>query len=190
MWTFVLVAALACAWALPLRTAFANQDAELIIDPPSGGAESRFQIVGQSGWTAAEIVRLRIGFSATGDPAAFTGPYALEQDVTVLADGTWSFPVVLNDAFFGNAAPGSPGAIVVRAESPSNDAFATFAYTGVGPPPADVGKAGFGPGVAGASAMIIAALFAAGVGAMVLVSGGIRRSEMPTAGDGRPTFGR
>ena len=186
----MLVAALACAWALPLKTALASQQADLIIDPASGGAGSRFQIVGQSGWTADERVRLRVGFTATGDPAAFAGPYAIEQDVTVLADATWSFPVVLNDAFFGGPAPGSPGTIVVQAESPSNDASATFAYTGLGPPPADVGTAGFGPGAAGAPVMIIAALFATGIGAMLFVSGGMQRSDTSTAGGGCTTRAR
>jgi hypothetical protein len=174
--TFVLVAALACAWALPFRIALANQDADLIIDPPSGGAGSRFQIVGQWGWTAGETVQLRVGF-AGGDPAGFSGPFAIEEDVTVLADATWSFPVVLNDGFFGGAAPVEPGTVVIQAESPSNDASATFAYTGIGPPPAEVGSAGFGPAAAGAPVVVIAALFAAGVGVMAFVSGGMRRYE-------------
>jgi hypothetical protein len=174
--TFVLVAALACAWAFPLKTAFANQDADLIIDPPSGGAGSRFQIVGQSGWTAGETVQLRVGFAGAGDPATFAGPFAIEQDVTVLPDATWSFPVVLNDVFFGGTTPPQPGTVVVQAESPSNEASATFAYTGVGPPPADVGSAGFGPKAAGARVVVLAALFAAGVGAMTLAAGGMQRS--------------
>jgi hypothetical protein len=180
--TFVLVAAsmvaLACAWAFPLKPAFAAQTAELIVDPPSGGAGSRFQIVGESDWTAGETVRIRVGFVTTGDPAAFAGPYAIEQDLTVLPDGTWSFPVVLSDTFFGGLAPSTPGTIVVRAASPSNDALATFDYTGVGPPPAsDIGAAGFGPAAGAAPAAMIVSLFGAGIGTMLIVAGGRRRYE-------------
>jgi hypothetical protein len=168
----VLVAALAVAWARSLDSSYA-QTAELIIDPPAGGAGSRFQIVGQSGWIAGEAVSVRVGFTE-GDAASFAGPFAIDEQVTVLDDGTWSFPVVLSVAFFGGTAPATAGTVVVRAESPSHTATATFTYTGLGPPPAAVSAAGFGQPAAGASAVAVVAMFAAGVGAM-LVAGGFGR---------------
>jgi hypothetical protein len=168
----VLVAALAVAWARSLDSVNA-QTPDLIIDPPSGGAGSRFQIVGQSGWTAGEAVDVRVGFTP-GDAAAFAGPFAIDEQVTVLADSTWSFPVVLGDSFFGGPAPANTGTVVVQARSASHAATATFAYTGLGQPPAAVSAAGFGRGADGASAAAVVAMFAAGVGAM-LVAGGLGR---------------
>jgi hypothetical protein len=150
-----------------IRVSDAQTPAALLVDPPSGVAGSRFQIVGQSGWTAGEIVDLRVGFAGRSDPATFSGPFAIDEDVTVLPDGTWSFPVVLNEAFFQGPPPAQPGAVAIQAESPSSHATAVFQYAGLGPPPAS----GFGPIAQGSSVALIVALFAAGIGAMLVLRG-------------------
>ncbi len=176
--TLVLVAGLAFAWASSPATSSAQGSRDLIIDPPSGGAGSRFQIVGAEGWTAGETVSLKVGFTASPDPLAFLGPFAIEQQLPVLPDGTWSFPVVVNESIFQGAPPDEPGAIIVRAASLSHSAVAAFQYTGLAPPPAsDIAAAGFGPGAPPATLALLLALFAAGTGVLLVMSGAWRRLE-------------
>ena len=171
--TFVLVAVLALAWALSSGTASAQQPRDLIIDPPSVAAGSRFQIVGAEGWTAGETVSLQLGFTPSPDALAFTGPFAIEEQLPVLPDGTWSFPVVVNESIFQGAPPDTTGSIVIRATASSHSAVAVFQYTG--PPISRVAGAGFGPGAPGAALALTLALFAAGTGALLVMSGAWRR---------------
>lgn len=124
-----------------------------------------------------ESVRVRIGFTASSQPLAFDGPFALEQQVTVLADGTWSFPVVLSEALFQGTAPSTPGYVVVVAQSAAQRAVNAYIFTidGVRPPGADtIAPLGFGPGAPGAALALMLALFAAGTGALLVMSGAWR----------------
>lgn len=175
----MLVAALAFAWALP-GSISAQQSEYLLIEPDAGGAGSRFQIVGRSGWTAGETVALHVSFTTAPDRVPVeSGLYVFETTVLVLMDGTWSFPVVV-DAIFGSPLPDSPGAVVVRAASPTRTAIASYAYSGAGAPPAatdTVPAAGFGPSAPGALSATVVALFASCVGAMLLVGGASRRTR-------------
>jgi hypothetical protein len=153
------------------------QEGDPLIVPPEGEPGSRFQIVGQLGWIPGESVSIAFAFSEAppADPvpaAAFTGP----QQVTVLRDGTWSFPVVLNEQLFGRPLD-TPGFIVVRAESPSRTAHNTFILTvggrrPVGTPP--LSGLGLGPGhPLGLPAL---ALFLAGIGALLVAAGSLRNT--------------
>lgn len=167
-----LALTIVCASVLPVGMAHGQEGRDPLIDPPEGGAGSRFQIVGQRDWVPGETVRLRIGFAAA-DPLTFAGPFSFEQPVTVLRDGTWSFPVVVNAALLG-AEPGAvPGFIVVRAESGPHVAQNAYVYTvnGSRPSGADViAPLGFGPGAPGSQALTLA-LFALATGGLILVSG-------------------
>jgi hypothetical protein len=179
-----LLVAFALAIAPSLRTASAQEPRDPLIDPPSGGAGSRFQIVGRSGWTAGETVTLRVFFTTSPDPlnvAPADAPLSQEFSLSVLADGTWSFPVVV-DEFFGADGgalpPDTPGYIVVRATAPSHEAVNAFVYTvrRVLPAGAEaLASAGYGPPAPPASLGVTLALFAAGLGALLVVSGGLRR---------------
>ena len=175
----MLVAALAFAWALP-RSVSAQQSEYLLIEPDAGGAGSRFQIVGRAGWTAGESVALHISFTTAPDPVPVeSGPHVFETTVLVLMDGTWSFPVVV-DAVFGSPLPDSPGAVVVRATSPTRTAIASYTYGGASAPPAStdgVPAAGFGPAPPASVSLIVVALFAAGIGVLLLVGGAARRTR-------------
>ena len=180
-----LLVALAFASVALLHTASAQEPRDPLIDPASGGAGSRFQIVGQSGWTAGETVTLRVFFTTSPDPlnvAPQDAPLAQEFSVTVLADGTWSFPIVIDEFFAadgGARPPDAPGYIVVRATAPSHEAVNAFVYTvrSVLPAGADgFAAAGFGPTAPPAGLGITVALFAAGLGALLMISGILRRS--------------
>jgi hypothetical protein len=173
----VLVAALAFAWMLSVGTASAQEQRDPLIDPAAGGLGSRFQIVGQYGWAPGESVTIRIGFTSS-QPLAFDGPFTLEQQLTVLADGTWSFPVVVNEALFQGAAPSIPGYVVVVAQSATQRAVNAHIFTidGARPPGADaIAPLGFGPGAPTAALALVLALFAAGIGALLVMSGAWRR---------------
>lgn len=137
-----------------------------------GGDGSRFQVVGLIGWVPGETVRLRVGF-ATSEPLTFAGPFAFEQPVTVLRDGTWSFPIVVNDALLGRPPGTTPGYIVVRAESGTHTAQNAYVYSVNGSLPAGadaIAMLGFGPGSAGGAAIALA-LFAMATGALLTLSG-------------------
>lgn len=172
--------ALACSalFAIVLvQTASAQESRDPLIDPPLGEAGSRFQIVGQHGWIPDEALTLSVGYTTSDDPFAFGGPWLLEEPVTVLRDGTWSFPIVLTEAFFGGAAPARPGYIVVRAASSGQVAVNAYVFTVAGEQPAGVaalGLLGWGPRVR-APLVFTLALFAAGFGALLALSGALRR---------------
>jgi hypothetical protein len=160
-----------------VRVAAAQEPRDPLIDPAQGGAGSRFQIVGQRGWTAGEAITLRVGYTASDDPLAHAGPWQLQQTVTVLRDGTWSFPIVLTDEFFGGASPALPGYVVVRADSATQTAVNAYVFTvnGSRPSGADAfAPLGFGRAVP-APLAVTAALFAAGLGALFVMSGAMRR---------------
>lgn len=171
----VLATLFALAGAFFPNTSFAQETRDPLIDPPSGGAGSRFQIVGQAGWVAGETVQLTILYTTGPDPLTFTsGLYEVAHQVTVLRDGTWSFPVVVNDALFGTAFPDEPGYIVVRATSGARTAVNAYVYTVNGTRPAGaetIAPLGFGPGAPPAGAAVVMALFAAGTGVLLVVSG-------------------
>ena len=179
-----LLAALAIVWASSLSTVSAQQPRDPIIDPPSGGAGSRFQIVGQSGWIPGETVTLRVFFTTSGDPlniAPQDAPLSEEFFVTVLADGTWSFPIVVDEFFAadgGATAPDTPGYIVARATAPSHEATNAYLYIvrSVLPAGADAFvTAGFGPGAPPAGLGMMLALFGGGAGVLFVINGGLRR---------------
>lgn len=162
--------------------ASAQEERDPLIAPAAGERGSRFQIVGQSGWTPGEEVDISIGFAAA-DPFAFAGPFPYEQHVTVLRDGTWSFPVVLNDDL-GLPLSGEPGYLVVKAESPTKTAMNAFVYTVDGRTPVgaeQVANLGFGPHIGNTALPLGVALFAAGIGALLVVSGEMRRREEEAA---------
>jgi hypothetical protein len=148
-----------------------------LISPGSGSAGSRFQIVGQTGWTAGETVTISLGFSDTDSGEQFAGAMYHERQVTVLRDGTWSFPIVVNDQILPFPL-WRPGFIVVKAQSATKTAVNSFVYTVQGkaplgaPPLADLGTGPESPsnGFAGA-----VALFVAATGALVAGGGYIRR---------------
>ena len=173
----VFAAALACAFYL--TTSFAQTARDPLIVPQEGGNGSRFQIVGQNGWMPGETVTISLGFSTdaavAGAPESFGGPFYHERQTTVLRDATWSFPIVVDDVF--PFPLDQAGVIVVRAQAPSHTAANTFKFTpnvsAVAGAQA-VGKAGFGPDAGGPS-IATAALFAAGLGVLLVLSGIARR---------------
>jgi hypothetical protein len=182
----VFALALAFAAALPLNTTRAQIPEEPLISPAAGEAGSRFQVVGQSGWTPGEIVTLSFGFSDEPPGTSFAGPFYHERQATVLRDGTWSFPVVVNDELFPFPLY-RPGFIIVKAQSPSKVATNSFVYTvagqrPLGPPP--LASFGFGPAHASHAFVLTAALFAAGIGALITISGAWRRRATATAAGG------
>jgi hypothetical protein len=96
-----VVAALACGFVyafFPGRASAQGARDPLIV-PQEGGAGTLFQVVGQSGWTPGETVTLQLALTPA-DPFAYTGPFYHQRQVTVLRDGTWSFPIVVNDDLF------------------------------------------------------------------------------------------
>jgi len=181
----VTALALAFATALPLSMARAQIPEEPLISPAAGEVGSRFQVVGQSGWTPGETVTLSFGFSDSPPGNSFGGPFYHERQATVLRDGTWSFPVVVNDELFPFPLY-RPGFIVVKAQSPSKTAMNSFVYAvagerPLGPPP--LASFGFGPPRGNHAFAMTIGLFAAGIGALVTVSGAWRRRMHALAGD-------
>ena len=177
-WLLLLpVLAIVCAIALPLSHASAAER-DPLISPATGGAGSLFQVVGQSGWTPGETITLSLTFADTDPGAVFPGPAYHERPVPVLRDGTWSFPIVVNQEILPFPL-WRPGFIVVRAQSATKTAVNSFVYTVEGrspigtPPLADLGS---GPQSASTVLVTTLALFAAGAGAMVIASGAVRRS--------------
>lgn len=169
---------IACAFLLSSQVD-AQELRDPLIEPRSGGIGSRFQVVGQRGWTPGETVTLQFLFT-TGEPLRTAGPFAVQHHVTVLADGTWSFPVSVNDMFLGMPLGSEPGFIVVRAESASHTAQSAFVFTVDGRRPAGadtIAPLGFGPAGAARGSAIGALLFAAGSGTLLIVSGASRRAH-------------
>jgi hypothetical protein len=182
-----LLLALAICWASPLSTVSAQEARDPIVDPPSGGAGSRFQIVGQSGWTPGETMRLYVSYTTSSDPlnvAPSDAPLTQEFTIEVLADGTWSFPVVIDEFFAadgGASPPDTPGYLIVRAIAPSHEAVNAYVYTvrSVLPAGAEaIVSAGYGPGALPVSPGALFALFAGGVGALFVVSGALRKTRV------------
>jgi hypothetical protein len=179
---FAVAVALLVGLALP-SSARAQDQRDPIIDPPEGAAGSRFQVVGAAGWVPGETVTLTILFTTSAEPLTFTsGLFEIEQTVTVLRDGTWSFPVVVNDALFGAPLPAEPGYVVVRAASPSKSGVNAYVVASGGRRPAGaeavLGAFGWGPPGALPAMSVTAALFALGVGALLAVSGWQRRTAL------------
>jgi hypothetical protein len=156
------------------------QQADPLIDPPQGAAGARFQIVGQTAWTAGDTVTISYGFADAAPADAYDGPFYNEQQVTVLRDGTWSFPTVVNDSLFPFPL-WRPGYIVVKAQSATTTAVNSYVYTVEGRAPAGLPPlAELGSGPAGGSAVfpLTLALFAAGAGALIAFAGAMRRQPV------------
>ena len=169
----VLALAFACVRALPIRSSFAQESSGLLISPAQGEGGSRFQVVGQSGWTPGETVTLTFGFADLPADATFAGATYHQRDVTVLRDGTWSFPVVVNEELFPYPLL-RPGYIVVRATSPSKTDTGNFVYTvqgrlPLGTPP--LSTFGFGPQRPDRGASVALALLCAGAGGLLVFGG-------------------
>ena len=153
-----------------------------LIDPPEGGFGSRFQVVGLVDWTPGEQVTLRIAFTDAVDPFAYAGPFPYEQNIMVLRDATWSFPIVVRDDVLGFALPDQPGYLVVRADGSRHSATNVYVYTvdGARPPGAEeIADLGFGASVGGGGGVAVGiALFAAGLGVLLLASGAFRHTRI------------
>ena len=111
------------------------------------------------------------------DPAvAAPQEFYHQGDITVLRDGTWSFPLVVNQALFPFPLY-RPGFIVVRAQSESKSGSGTFVYTVEGREPAGappLASLGSGP-LDGDSPLVIGAgLLALGIGTLTLLAGARR----------------
>jgi len=178
----ICAVAFALAWALSLGTGTASANGpDPLIDPAQGAAGSRFQIVGQIGWTPGATVTISYGFSDLPPGDAYAGPFWNEQRVTVLRDGTWSFPTVVNDRVLPFPL-WRPGYIVVRAASGDRVAVNSYLYLVDGHSPAGLpplASFGFGPGDRGHGGVVAltVALFAAATGALLAMGGAFRRHE-------------
>ena len=75
-----------------------------------------------------ETVTLSFGFSDDAPDEGYAGPFYTEQSVTVLRDGTWSFPVVVNNELFPFPL-WRPGFIVIQAAGRSQTTITPFTYT-------------------------------------------------------------
>lgn len=173
-----LAVVLACAGAV-LQTSFATaQQQDTFVSPTEGGAGARFQIVGETGWTPGETVTISFGFADEVPGETFAGPFYNEQSVTVLRDGTWSFPVVINNELFPFPL-WRPGFIVVQATGASQITITPFTYTVLGASPEGqppLAELGFGPGDAGPPTnVVVGAAFVAALGVLLVVSGEARR---------------
>ena len=183
-----LAVALAIAGALTFGTfgTAAAQEPDPLIAPAQGEAGSRFQIVGQTAWTPGDTVTISFGFSDAPPTASFAGPLYNEQHVTVLRDGTWSFPTVVNDTLFPFPL-WRPGYIVVRAQSATTTAVNAYLYTvegrlPAGPPP--LASLGSGPRHAAPVFALTLALFAAATGVLIVVGGATRLPRAAPGGSG------
>lgn len=168
--------ALVIACALALHTASAQAPKDPLIEPAEGDLGSRFQVVGEAGWTPGEQVNIRLGVTPA-DPQSYAGPFYHERQVTVLRDGTWSFPINVSDELFPFPLDANPAYIVIRAESPTRTAVNAFVFAPGGRRPAGaeaVGAFGFGPQGTAPAAALIGALFAAATGGLLIVSGATR----------------
>ena len=171
----VSVFAVACAFAYALSsaTAFAQQPRDPLIQPQEGGDGSRFQVVGQFGWTPGETVTIRLGWTAV-DPLHYAGPFYHDRTATVLRDGTWSFPIAVNDELFPFPLGNDPKYIVVEAESPTKTAVNAFIFAPDGREPQGaeaIARLGFGPPRGAGGAVLTAALFLIGTGGLLVASG-------------------
>jgi hypothetical protein len=169
---------IACLVALaPVASARAQED--VFVSPPEGAAGSRFQVVGETGWVPGEAVTLRFAFADVAPGEAFAGPFFRTETVTVLRDGSWSFPVVVNNALVPFPL-WRPGYIVIEAVGSSQTSITTFTYLveehrPVGEPP--LADLGFGPhvGSRNAGGHTTIALFALAIGGLLVFVGSTRR---------------
>lgn len=172
-----LAVALAVAWAFSHSASTQAQEGDPLLAPGEGSAGGRFQVVGQLGWTPDEQVTLEFGFADT-DPLSYAGPWYHERAVTVLRDGTWSFPIVINEELFPFPL-WRPGYIVVRATSGTHVETNAFVYTVEGRRPAGLpplAALGSGPGIGAHGGPLIAvSLLALGTGVLCVLAGGFRR---------------
>jgi hypothetical protein len=180
-WAFTalaVVCASACAFAF---IGAVGAQEPIFVSPTEGSAGSRFQIVGEVGWTPGETIALSFGFSDAPPGEQYTGALYNEQMVTVLRDGTWSFPAVINEQLLPFPL-WRPGFIVVEAEGEQQRVNASLVYTvgeerPIGAPP--LAPLGFGPpdmdGTPEQLALRIA-LLTMGAGALVAASGVLRRN--------------
>ncbi len=174
-----LVSSLAVAFAFAALSSHAAlaQEPDPLISPASGGAGMLFQTVGQTGWTPGETVTIAVGFTDVDPGGQYAGALYHERQVTVLRDGTWSFPIVVNSDLVPFPLY-RPGFIVVKARSASKTAVNSFVYTVDGraplgaPPLANLGGGSPRPSPVAAATI---ALFAAAIGALVVASGELRR---------------
>lgn len=179
---YALALALACAGALTIRPALAQTPRDPLIVPEEGGQGSRFQVVGQAGWTSGETVTIALAFTTSPDPLTYAGPFEHERTVTVLRDGTWSFPINVADDLLQMPLDDTPGFIVVRAQSPTKTAINAFVFSPGGRRPAGaeaIAHLGFGPSNADPTFTATLALFVAGAGALLVASGAGRRRIAP-----------
>ena len=176
MLTAVAVALLCATFSTHAASA-QTLSGEPLISPAIGGAGSLFQIVGQGGWTPGETVTLDFAFSDI-PVRQISGPSYHEREVTVLRDGTWSFPIVVNADLFPFPLY-RPGYIVVMAHSATKTAVNSYVYTVDGRAPAALPPlAELGTGPRGSNAGTFAAtlaLFVAAAGALVGAAGALRR---------------
>jgi hypothetical protein len=175
---YALAFALACTGALTAHRALAQTPRDPLIVPEEGGQGSRFQIVGQIGWTAGSTVTIELAFTTSADPLHYDGPFQQQRTAMVLRDGTWSFPISVADDVLGLPLDDTPGFIVVRAQSGTRVAVNAFVFSPGGKRPAGaeaIAHLGFGPSDADPTFTATMALFFAGVGALLLASGTGRR---------------
>jgi hypothetical protein len=186
-----LAGVLAIAGAALFQTATGTAQQATFVTPGEGGAGSRFQIVGEAGWAPGETITLEFTFldAPPLEGEGFAGPFYRTEQVTVLRDGTWSFPVVVNQDVLPFPL-WRPGYIAIRARGAAQTTLTLFRYTVAGqgpvgqPPLADLG---FGPGdAAGSAGLLAAVLFLAGTGALIATAGGMRYA----GGELRPATGR
>jgi hypothetical protein len=176
----LLAVATACAFAVS-ASGVSAQERDPLISPGTGAAGSLFQIVGQNGWTPGETVTVSLGFSDLDSGEQYLGQMYHERQVTVLRDGTWSFPIVINNEILPFPL-WRPGFIVVKAQSATKTSFNSFIYTVEGraplgaPPLANLGA---GPEAAPSPLLVTVMLFFAATGALLAGSGIIRRGTPP-----------
>lgn len=173
----MLALVLTCLWAIPFQFARAQASSALLISPRQGEPGTLFQVVGQSGWTPGETVTLTFGFADLPAGNTFAGATYHQRTVTVLRDGTWSFPVVVTPDFLPFPL-WRPGYIVVRATSASETATGDFMYTVEGKRPQGtppMASYGFGPPPPpDRTAAMALALLSAGTGVLLLFGGAWR----------------
>jgi hypothetical protein len=179
---YALAVALACGGALAIRPARAQTPRDPLIVPDEGGQGSRFQVVGQMGWTPGETVTIALAFTDSPDPLTYSGTFEHERTVTVLRDGTWSFPINVADDLLQKPLDDTPGFIVVRAQSRTRTEINAFVFSPEGRRPAGaeaIAHLGFGPGNADPTLTATLALFIGGAGALLVASGAGRRRIVP-----------
>ncbi|MBI5289495.1 MAG: hypothetical protein HY873_11045 [Chloroflexi bacterium] len=174
-----LAGVLAIAGAVLHQSTTGQAQQATFVSPGEGGAGSRFQIVGEAGWTPGETITLEFTFVDVppAQAEAFAGPFYRTEQVTALRDGTWSFPVVLNEDVLPFPL-WRPGYIAIRARGAAQTTLTLFTYMvdgrgPQGPPP--LAEFGFGPGDSGHAGVLgTVALFLAATGVLAHVSGRLR----------------